>query len=154
MKLLFVCHGNICRSPMAKMIMQDLINKAGKDASIDSCATHSDEIGEGVYNQTAKILQKHGVPVLAHRARLITKQDYESADLILIMDDENMCTLRREFGGFGDFDEKVKFLLSFSKDTNSNIVADPYYTRDFQKCYDDINSACKGLMRVLIKFNP
>ena len=151
MKILFVCHGNICRSTMAQSVMQNLSENAGLAGrlSIDSRATHEDEIGEPPYYETVRVLKQNGVPVTPHKATLITQKDFDSSDLILIMDDENLRTLKRKFGAEAKFDEKVKFLLEFSEISSSKIIADPYYTRDFERCYEDVYSSCAGLLERL-----
>ena len=102
MKILFVCHGNICRSTMAQSVMQNLAEKAALAGrlSIDSRATHEDEIGEPPYYETVRVLKQNGVPVAPHKATLITQKDFDSSDLILIMDDENLRTLKRKFSAF------------------------------------------------------
>nr|WP_314891792.1 low molecular weight protein-tyrosine-phosphatase [uncultured Campylobacter sp.] len=188
MRLLFVCHGNICRSPMAQSVMQNFINQSGLSArvSVDSAATHTDEIGSPPYYETQRVLKEQKVPLVAHRAVQVTPADYERYDLILCMDDENMRSLGRIFRG-KDM-AKVKFLLEFEegnfadctaqnfkgaaaqlnfgatsqqnasnlKDAGSNLtaskhlqIADPYYTRDFERCYADIKRGCEGLLRYI-----
>ena len=179
MRLLFVCHGNICRSPMAQSVMQNFINQSGLSArvSANSAATHADEIGSPPYYETQRVLKEQKVPLVAHCAVQITPADYERYDLILCMDDENMRSLGRIFRG-KDM-AKVKFLLEFggenftdcdalnfkgaAKRTALNLksgglnltdprrlqIADPYYTRDFERCYADIKRGCKGLLRYI-----
>ncbi len=124
MKILFVCHGNICRSTMAQSVMQNLAENVGlaERLSIDSRATYEDEIGEPPYYDTVRVLKQNGVPVAPHKATLITQKDFDSSDLILIMDDENLRTLRRKFGADTKFDEKVKFLLEFSDVPSGKII--------------------------------
>ena len=177
MRLLFVCHGNICRSPMAQSVMQNFINQSGLDArvSVDSAATHADEIGSPPYYETQRVLKEQKVPLVAHRAVQVAPADYERYDLILCMDDENMRSLGHIFRGKDMV--KVKFLLEFAggnftnyaaqnskgsaKQTGLNLksgglnltdprrlqIADPYYTRDFDRCYADIKCGCEGLLR-------
>ncbi len=179
MRLLFVCHGNICRSPMAQSVMQNLIDQSGLSArlSVDSAATHADEIGSPPYYETQRVLKEQKVPLVAHRAVQVTPADYERYDLILCMDDENMRSLGQIFRG-KDM-AKIKFLLEFggenftdctaqnskgsAKQTGLNLksgglnltdprrlqIADPYYTRDFERCYADINRGCEGLLRYI-----
>ena len=179
MRLLFVCHGNICRSPMAQSVMQNFINQSGLGGrvSVDSAATHTDEIGSPPYYETQRVLKEQKVPLVAHRAVQVTPADYERYDLILCMDDENMRSLGRIFRG-KDM-AKVKFLLEFAegdfksctaqnskgsaKRTALNLksgglnltdprrlqIADPYYTRDFERCYADIKRGCEGLLRYI-----
>ncbi|WP_298785108.1 low molecular weight protein-tyrosine-phosphatase [uncultured Campylobacter sp.] len=179
MRLLFVCHGNICRSPMAQSVMQNFINQSGLSAHVglDSAATHTDEIGSPPYYETQRVLKEQKVPLVVHRAVQVTPADYERYDLILCMDDENMRSLGRIFRG-KDM-AKVKFLLEFAgenftdcdarnfkgsakqiglnlKGAGSNLthpehlqIADPYYTRDFERCYADIKRGCEGLLRYI-----
>lgn len=179
MRLLFVCHGNICRSPMAQSVMQNFINQSELKVrvSVDSAATHADEIGSPPYYETQRVLKEQKVPLVAHRAVQVTPADYERYDLILCMDDENMRSLGRIFRG-KDM-AKVKFLLEFeegnfadcdalnfkgaAKRTALNLksgglnltaserlqIADPYYTRDFERCYADIKRGCEELLRYI-----
>lgn len=179
MKLLFVCHGNICRSPMAQSVMQNFINQSDLSAcvSVNSAATHADEIGSPPYYETQRVLKEQKVPLVAHCAVQVTPADYERYDLILCMDDENMRSLGRIFRG-KDM-AKVKFLLEFAegdfksctaqnfkgsakrtglnlKGAGSNLthaehlqIADPYYTRDFERCYADIKRGCEGLLQYI-----
>ena len=144
---------------------------------VDSAATHTDEIGSPPYYETQHVLKEQKVPLVAHRAVQVTPADYERYDLILCMDDENMRSLGRIFRG-KDM-AKVKFLLEFAgknfidcdarnfkgaakrttlslKDAGSNLtaseclqIADPYYTRDFERCYADIKRGCEGLLRYI-----
>lgn len=115
MRLLFVCHGNICRSPMAQSVMQNFINQSGLSArvSVDSAATHADEIGSPPYYETQRVLKEQKVPLVAHRAVQVAPADYERYDLILCMDDENIRSLGQIFRG-KDM-AKVKFLLEFAE---------------------------------------
>ncbi|MDA3054088.1 low molecular weight phosphotyrosine protein phosphatase [Campylobacter sp. VBCF_02 NA5] len=150
MRILFVCHGNICRSPMAQAVMENLVKIRGLQDKIhcDSKATHTDEIGSAPYYETKRVLREKAVPLMAHTATQITKADLEKFDLILCMDEENMRALARIFGLNSP---KVKFLLEFAVGQNApksqKIIADPYYTRDFENCYDDIAKSCEALMQ-------
>ena len=100
-KILFVCHGNICRSAMAEMIMRQMVSEAGLDTEvlIDSCATSTEEIGNDIYPPARRCLQTHGVPVLPHAARQITRDDYARFDLILCMENYNIRNLHPVLGG-------------------------------------------------------
>ena len=131
MKLLFICHGNICRSPMAEFVMKDLVQKAhcSNEFVIDSAAVSREEIGNGIHWGTKEILNKYHIPYTNHRARQITVQDAEFYDLILCMDQSNIRYALRIIGP--KYAQKVKMLL----DRN---IADPWYTGDFESTYNDI----------------
>lgn len=118
--ILFVCHGNICRSPMAEFIMKALIRKAGceKAITVDSVAATTEEIGNDMYPPAKRMLTKKGIPFSPRRARLITASDYACADYILCMDEENLAE-----------------------------VADPWYTGNFEETYEDILEGCEALLK-------
>lgn len=142
--ILFVCHGNICRSPMAEFIMKDLIRKAGceKAITVDSVAATTEEIGNDMYPPAKRMLTKKGIPFTPRRARLITKEDYERADYIVCMDEENLYDLSRLTRG--DPEKKVSLLLSWAGRRGE--VADPWYTGDFEETYDDLVEGCRALL--------
>lgn len=141
--ILFVCHGNICRSVMAEMILREILSDR-EDIVIDSCATSAEEIGNGIYPSARRCLQAHGVPVLPHSARQITHDDYERFDSIICMEDYNIHNLRRILGEeIWQRDQalqepKIRRML----DRN---VADPWYTGDFETAYRDIADGCRKL---------
>ncbi len=140
MILLFVCHGNICRSPMAEFVMKDVLSRRGETGhEIFSRAARTDEIGSDMYPPAKRTLSAHGVPFATRAAKLITRADFDRADLILVMDEENMHDMTRAFG----VSDKVKFLMSFAGEDRE--VADPWYTRDFERTYSDISAACEAL---------
>ena len=145
--ILFVCHGNICRSPMAEFIMKDLIRKAGceKAITVDSVAATTEEIGNDMYPPAKRMLTKKGIPFTPRRARLITKEDYERADYIVCMDEENLYDLSRLTRG--DPEKKVSLLLSWAGRRGE--VADPWYTGDFEETYDDLVEGCRALLKVV-----
>lgn len=146
-KVLFVCHGNICRSTMAQFIFQHLVNQlgAGADFVIDSRATSTEEIGNSPHYGTIRKMKEQGVPVLPHTARQITMNDYRNSDMIIAMDEANVRNLNRML--CGDPEDKVVKLLSFcSLDRD---IADPWYTGDFDATYDDILKGCCGLISYL-----
>ena len=145
--ILFVCHGNICRSPMAEFVMKDLVQKAGlsEEISVDSVACTTEEIGHDTDRRVQKILRENGIPFAPRRARLITPEDYERADLILAMDRENLRRLARLLGE--DRAGKIHLLLSMADETKE--VADPWYTGDFEETYDDILRGCRAGIEVL-----
>lgn len=145
--ILFVCHGNICRSTMAEFVMKDLVRKAGREGEfhIQSAATHRDEIGSDTHYGTKEILKLKGVPFTPRHAVQMVKADYEKYDLIIGMDSENMTYIKRIIGE--EPENKVHLLLSFAGEKRS--VADPWYTGDFDKTYDDVVKGCTALLQGL-----
>ena len=146
-RVLFVCHGNICRSTMAESVMTYLVEKEGLADKfyINSAATSREEIGNGVHHGTVAKLKKEGIPVIPHRAVQMTLNDYEEYDYLIGMDTENICNMQRISGG--DPDEKIYKLLTFA---GSGLdVADPWYTGDFEATYRDVLAGCKGLLECL-----
>lgn len=146
-KILFVCHGNICRSPMAEFVMKDLVKKAGRGGEFDiaSAATSSEEIGNPVYPQARRKLAEHGLACDGKRARQFTARDYSHYDLIIGMDSANIRSLRRASGG--DPEGKVRLLLSYTPHPRD--VADPWYTGDFDAAWNDIYTGCQALLNSL-----
>ena len=146
-KVLFVCHGNICRSPMAEFVMKDLVKKAGRDGEFDiaSAATSSEEIGNPVYPQARRKLAEHGLACDGKRARQFTARDYSHYNLIIGMDSANIRSLRRASGG--DPEGKVRLLLSYTPHPRD--VADPWYTGDFDAAWNDIYTGCQALLNSL-----
>ena len=145
-KILFVCHGNICRSPMAEMVMKELVRKAGLENEffIDSAACHTDEIGNTIHWGTRKKLLEKEIPFTDHRARLIKKSDYDDFDFIVAMDRENISDLKFKFPF--DRGEKIRKLLDYCGNKD---VADPWYTGNFDKTWDDIFAGCSHLLEEL-----
>lgn len=143
-KILFICHGNICRSPMAEFIMKDLVRKAGvaDRFHIGSAATSREELGNPVYPPARRKLAEHGIACAGHAARQLTAQDYENYDLLIGMDRENLRNMRRICGG--DPDGKLSLLLDHTG--RSRDVADPWYTGDFEATWQDVLAGCQALL--------
>ena len=143
-KILFVCHGNICRSPMAEFVMADMVEQAGLGGKIQvaSAATTTEEIGNPVYPPAARMLARHGIACGGHRARQMTYGDYQNYDLIVGMDRENLYDMRRICRG--DPEGKVCLLMDFTDRPGD--VADPWYTRDFEATWRDVDEGCRGLL--------
>ena len=146
-KILFLCHGNICRSTMAEYVMKHLVRQAGREAEffIDSAATSTEEIGSPVHNGTRRKLAQMGIPCGDHRARQVTWADYQKFDLIIGMDSANIRNLHRMLKG--DPDGKVRKMLDFT--CRPGDVADPWYTGDFDATYRDVLEGCTGLLTQL-----
>lgn len=147
-KILFVCHGNICRSPMAEFVMKDLVAREGLSESfmIASAATSRDELGNCVYGPAREVLSKHSIGCEGKRARLLTREDYEEWDYIVGMDEENRRNMLRLFDG--DPARKVSLLLDYAG--GGREVADPWYTRRFDIAYRDIEEGCTALLKALV----
>lgn len=143
-KILFVCHGNICRSPMAEFVMKKLVSDAGREADfeIDSGATSTEEIGNDMYPPAKRCLRAHGVPFERRQARQITQADCDYYDRIFVMDRNNLRWL--QMLGLRVADHKVSLLMSLVGEPRD--VADPWYTDNFEKTYEDINRALPRLL--------
>jgi len=146
-KVLFVCHGNICRSPMAEFVMKDLVGKAGADERffIASAATSTEEIGNPVYPPARRKLAEHGIGCAGKTARQMTAADYREYDLLIGMDSANLRNMRRICGG--DPEGKIRLLMDFTERPGD--VADPWYTGDFETTWRDISAGCRGLLEWL-----
>ena len=146
-RLLFVCHGNICRSPMAEFVMKDLVKKAGLTSQfyIESAATSREEIGNPVYPPARRKLAEHNISCGGHAARQLIRQDYDAYDLLIGMDQANLRDMRRICGG--DPDDKIRLLLNYAGRYDD--VADPWYTGDFEATWRDVLAGCRGLLREL-----
>lgn len=150
---MFVCHGNICRSPMAEFVMKFFVNKASvaNEVYIESSATSREEIGNGIYPPAEHVLSLHGIDSSAHRARQFTVADYNAFDLIVVMEDYNKRNLTRLIGC--DCKGKVWKLLDFVADEPvqgaGNDISDPWYHGNFDKTYNEIVAGCKALMKYL-----
>ena len=146
MKILFLCHGNICRSPMAEFVMKELLRRAGReDVEVESAALHTDEIGSDVHRGTRAKLREEGVPFSSRAAWLLTSAKAREYDLLVGMDDYNIADLRRLV--CPEDLPKVRKLLSFAG--SERPIADPWYTGDFDATYDDVLEGCTALLASL-----
>ena len=143
-KILFVCHGNICRSPMAEFVMKDLVKQAGRAAefTIASAATSTEEIGNPVYPPARRKLAEHGISCSGHAARQLRREDYGRWDLLVGMDRANLRNMERICGG--DPDGKLHLLMEFTGRPGE--VADPWYTGDFESTWRDVSQGCAALL--------
>lgn len=146
-RILFICHGNICRSPMAEYLLRHMVKALGCAESfvIDSAATSTEEIGNPVHPGTRSKLQQQGVYCGAHCARQICPADYEAYDLLIGMDAANLRNMQRIFGK----DPKAKLCRLLDFTARPGDIADPWYTGDFEETYEDILAGCRGLLRAL-----
>lgn len=152
-KIMFVCHGNICRSPMAEFIFKDMIKKRGRESEfyVASSATSTEEIWNGVGNPVfppAKAeLKRHGISCEGKRAVQLQKSDYEKYDIFVAMDSNNIRNISRIFGS--DPENKVHMMMDFTE--RKGDVADPWYSGNFDVAYRDIYEGCEGLIEFLSK---
>ncbi len=146
-KILFICHGNICRSPMAEFVFKDIVAKSGRSENfyVASAATSYEEIGNPVHYGTAKILDRLGISYSHKRAVHLEKSDYDKYDYLVCMDSANVRNTLRITGG--DKENKIYKLLEFA-DSNSD-VADPWYTGNFDITYEDVLKGCEGLLKYI-----
>ena len=146
-RILFVCHGNICRSPMAEFVMKDLVEKQGRSAEfvIASAATSTEEIGNGVYPPARAELRKHGIGCEGKRAVQLRREDYDKYDLLIGMDSANIRNMQRMLGG--DRQGKIRKLMDYTD--RGGDVADPWYTDRFDVAYRDIYDGCVALLSSL-----
>ncbi len=148
-KILFVCHGNICRSPLAEFIMKELIKENGmeKDFYIASAATSTEEIGNPIYPPVRRILDKKGINYSGKTAVQVKKTDYANYDYLICMDKNNLRNISRIIGE--DTEQKVSLLLNFTDHPRD--VADPWYTGDFETTLKDVENGCGGLLQYILK---
>ena len=146
-RILFICHGNICRSPMAEFVMKDIVSKAGMSSQFEiaSAATSTEELGNPVYPNARRKLAEHGIGCDGKTARQLTGFDYTHYDLLVGMDSANIRNMQRICGG--DPDGKIRLLMEYAG--QSRDVADPWYTRDFEATWQDVLSGCTALFEQL-----
>lgn len=143
-RILFVCHGNICRSPMAEFVMKDLVKKAGREDEyyIESASTSTEELGNEVYPPAKRKLAEHDISCKGKTARQLTRRDYDRFDLLIGMDTWNIRNMTRMCGG--DPEGKIRLLMDYTKRPGD--VADPWYTGDFEATWRDVLEGCQGLL--------
>ena len=146
-KVLFICHGNICRSPMAEYVMKDLVQKAGLEDQFEiaSAATSTEEIGNPVYPPARNKLAQHGISCQGHAARQLRRADYDRWDLLIGMDQANLRNMNRICGG--DPEGKIHLLMDYT--ARPGEVADPWYTGDFETTWQDVLLGCSQLLQQL-----
>ena len=146
-RILFVCHGNICRSPMAEFIMKQLVRDAGCQDKflISSAAATSEEEGSDMYPNAKAELKRHGIKFTQRRARKLKRSEVDDWDVIIVMDRENLEDVAYIIGSELASKSKVKLLMSFTGENRE--VSDPWYTRNFERAYDDIYRGCAALLK-------
>ncbi len=146
-KILFVCHGNICRSPMAEFVMKDMVEKAGlqDEFYIESAATSTEEIGNEVYPPAKRKLAEHNISCKGKTARQMKQADYNRFDLLIGMDEWNIRNMTRICGG--DPEGKIRKLLDYTN--RKGDVADPWYTGNFEATWQDVTEGCECLLKLL-----
>ena len=146
-RILFVCHGNICRSPMAEFVMKDLVKKAGREQEfyIESAATSTEELGNPVYPPARQKLAEHGLSCKGKTARQMTRRDYGEFDLLVGMDTWNIRNMERISGG--DPQHKIHRLLDYTRRPGD--VTDPWYTGNFEATWRDVSEGCQALLEEL-----
>ena len=147
-KVLFVCHGNICRSPMAEAVFRHMMEERGlgERFAVDSAAVSAEEIGNPVYPEANRTLVAHGLPASNHHAWQLTRADYDRYDFFIGMDQENIYRMRQIFGG--DSQHKVGLLLAYTEHPRE--VEDPWYTGRFDRVFDLITQGCQALLEALL----
>ncbi len=146
-KILFVCHGNICRSPLAEFLMKELVREHGlqNEFYIESAATSTEEIGNGVYPPVRRILKARGIDCSEKRARQMTRADYDKFDYIVCMDAKNLRNI-----GYIAIDTKGKYSRLLDYTSNPHDVADPWYSGDFETTEREVEQGCRALLRHIL----
>lgn len=146
-RIIFVCLGNICRSPMAEFVMKDMLKKLGRESEfeVSSAATSTWELGNPVYPPASKKLSEHGISCAGKTARQLKREEYDKYDLIIGMDESNIENIRKICGG--DPEGKIHLLLDYTDSPGS--VADPWYTGDFERTWLDVKAGCEGILAAL-----
>lgn len=147
-KICFVCHGNICRSPMAEYLMKEMVNHEclSDKIYIESKATSNEEIGNDIHDGTKRILNEYNIPYSKHESTRLTKDDYNKFDYFILMDENNMRNIKHIFS---DKDNKIYKLLDFTNKKRD--IADPWYTNNFDQTYSDIKIGCQKLLEFIKK---
>ncbi|MEE1031293.1 MAG: low molecular weight protein-tyrosine-phosphatase [Ruminococcus sp.] len=147
--VLMICHGNICRSPMAEFVLKDIVKKRHLDSQfhIESAATSYEEIGNPVYPPARRELAKHGISCEGKQARKLVKRDFQEFDYLIAMEEYNLRNIRREFGQ--ELAGQVKLLLDYTDEPGD--IDDPWYTGNFTKTYEEIVKGCQGFLDYLMK---
>ena len=157
-KVLFICHGNICRSAMAEYVMRDLVKKEGLDGEFEiaSAATSSEELGNPMYPPARAKLKEHGISGEGHTARRMRQDDYDKYDMLIGMDSENLYYMRRMWQE--DPEDKISLMMQYADYESDHTikpidsvreVSDPWYTRDFEATWQDVSKGCNGLLTLL-----
>lgn len=151
-RICFVCHGNICRSPMAEAVFLSIVRRAGAEAEFDvfSRATSTEEIGNGLYPPAARELARRGLSLPKHVARQLTMSEYRACDVVIVMDDNNVRNFTRMTGG--DPERKARRLRDFTDHPGE--IADPWYTGDFKTAFDQISAGCEALFSRITSGKP
>ena len=146
-KILFVCHGNICRSPMAEFVLRDMVKKAGRSAEFEiaSAATSTEELGNPVYPPARRELKAHGIDCTGKTARQLSWADYDRYDLFIGMDQRNLHAMHRILKG--DPQKKIRLMMDYTNRPGD--VADPWYTGEFGVTWRDVSEGCRGLLEAL-----
>ena len=146
-KILFICHGNICRSPMAEFVMKNMVEREGLSGAFEiaSAATSTEELGNPVYPPARRKLAEHGISCAGKTARQLRKGDYAHYDLLIGMDEANIRNMHRACGG--DAEGKISLLLEWTGERRS--VADPWYTGDFEATWQDVKAGCAAVLETL-----